>query len=247
MELIDEAGQIFKQEGQLINKKDTKDLVFVGDTHGDFETSKKIIESYLGNYRVVFLGDYVDRGPKSKENIDFLLNKKVENPDELFLLQGNHEGLKYHRFGPADFWNNLNRKKRDKYREVLGKLPLIFSQREIIASHGALPEIKEIEKVENIKYGRKEWKKTVWGDFSETESEKISSLGRPLFGPNYFNKVMKNLKKDILVRSHQPSAPLFMYEKKCITILSSSAYSPTRRIAILKMKPQGYQIKIRQI
>ena len=60
--------------------------VFVGDTHGDFDASKKVIASYLRpENRVIFLGDYVDRGPKSVENINYLLCLKLAYPENLFL------------------------------------------------------------------------------------------------------------------------------------------------------------------
>ena len=62
---------------KLIEIKKAKKVIFVGDTHGDLEASQKVIKNYLkeGNI-IVFLGDYVDRGSYSKENIDFLLEIK---------------------------------------------------------------------------------------------------------------------------------------------------------------------------
>jgi precorrin-2 methylase len=65
---------------KLIEIKEAKKVIFVGDTHGEWETSKKIIKNYLkpGN-KIVFLRDYVDRGPQPKENLDFLLKTKEIN------------------------------------------------------------------------------------------------------------------------------------------------------------------------
>ena len=69
---------------RLIKIKDAKRIIFVGDTHGDLEASQKVVKEYLkpGN-KIVFLGDYVDRGPYSKENLDFLLEIKVKNPKQI--------------------------------------------------------------------------------------------------------------------------------------------------------------------
>jgi len=45
-------------EQKLVEIKEAKKIVFVGDTHGDLEASQKVIKNYLklGN-KIVFLGD----------------------------------------------------------------------------------------------------------------------------------------------------------------------------------------------
>jgi len=40
---------------------------------------------------MVFCGDYVDRGDHSLEVLEFLATLKMENPDQVFLIRGNHE------------------------------------------------------------------------------------------------------------------------------------------------------------
>lgn len=94
-------------------------MIFVGDTHGDLEASQKVIKDYLLAHRseggklgnkIIFLGDYVDRGFFSKENLDFLLRIRAENLDQIYLLQGNHESHRILKFSPADFWEGLSEK-----------------------------------------------------------------------------------------------------------------------------------------
>lgn len=41
--------------------------------------------------KMIFLGDYIDRGPQSIETIIYLLCLKVKYRDRIFLLRGNHE------------------------------------------------------------------------------------------------------------------------------------------------------------
>ncbi|AAZ10778.1 serine/threonine protein phosphatase, putative [Trypanosoma brucei brucei TREU927] len=83
-------------------------LVIVGDIHGQFAdmlSNVLSIQLNLNNtkatdgrgspsteiYKFLFLGDYVDRGPQSLEVITLLFALKVEYPEHIFLLRGNHE------------------------------------------------------------------------------------------------------------------------------------------------------------
>ena len=99
----------FVEDQKLIKLDERPRAVFVGDTHGDFEATKKVWDKFEddvedGDSYLVFLGDYVDRGSRSKENIDFLLSKKEEYPDGLVLLMGNHDAYHRRELRPSDFW-----------------------------------------------------------------------------------------------------------------------------------------------
>jgi protein phosphatase len=232
---------------KLIEIKKAKKVIFVGDTHGDLEASQKVIKDYLkpGN-KIVFLGDYVDRGPFSKENLDFLLKIKDENPDQIFLLQGNHEGYKFLKFSPAEFWESLIFKDFQKYSQIVEKFPLAVVVKDIIALHGVLPDLKTLEDFEKIKNGDKDWFRICWGDFYDMAGENLGIdifSGRPRFGRDYFFKLMKRFEKKVLIRSHQPDAPLFMFNDKCLTIFTSSAYDSERTIAIFDFEKEIKTIK----
>jgi len=226
----------------LIEIKTAKKVIFVGDTHGDLEASQKIIRNYLkeGN-KIVFLGDYVDRGPFSKENLDFLLEQKEKYPEQIFLLQGNHEGHRILKFSPAEFWESLTNEEYQKYAQLVEKFPLAVVVKNIIALHGALPEIEKLEDFEKIKIGDENWFRICWGDFVEEAGENLGIdpfTGRPQFGRDYFLKIMEKLNKKILIRSHQPNAPKFMFDNRCLTIFSSSIYDREREIAILDFEKE---------
>jgi len=93
-ELVDKASKVFEKEPRLIQLPSGGKVVFVGDTHGDLEASQGVVQQYLREpYRIVFLGDYVDRGDDSEENLRYLLEMKLKDPEEIFLLSGNHEGF----------------------------------------------------------------------------------------------------------------------------------------------------------
>ena len=227
---------------KLIEIKKAKKVIFVGDTHGDLEASQKVIKDYLKpKNKIVFLGDYVDRGPFSKENLDFLLKIKKENPEQIFLLQGNHEGYKFFKFSPAEFWESLNSEDFQKYSQIVEKFPLAVVVKDIIALHGVLPDLKNLEDFEKIENGDENWFRICWGDFYDMAGENLGIdifTGRPRFGRDYFLKLMKRFKKKVLIRSHQPDSPSFMFDDKCLTIFTSSAYSRERTIAIFDFEKE---------
>ncbi|MFN8628243.1 MAG: metallophosphoesterase family protein [Candidatus Binatia bacterium] len=66
----------------------------IGDIHGCVDEVERLLECIAPTPadRVVFLGDYVDRGPSSKAVIDRLLRLRREGPRCVF-LKGNHEDM----------------------------------------------------------------------------------------------------------------------------------------------------------
>jgi hypothetical protein len=242
-ELLNEAEKRFATEAKLIELESGR-VIFVGDTHGDLEATERIIRRYLKpKNKLVFLGDYVDRGPASLENINLLLEQKINHPDSLYLLMGNHEGYAMGSFHPADFWEALDTELRQRYSEVLSRLPLAVSTPNgIIALHGALPDVSRLEDIDRIKSGGVEWHQITWGDWQERAGKSLGIdpyTGRPQFGRGWFNEIMSRLGKNVLIRSHQPDAPLTMYGRRCLTIFTSSAYRhhiSERTIALVDLK-----------
>ena len=143
-ELVDKTSKVLEKESRLICLPSRGKVVFVGDTHGDLDASQQVIQRYLKkSYCIVFLGDYVDRGSYSKENIQYLLELKLRHPEELFLLAGNHEGFMTKQFYPANFWNSVSFEEREEYGLLFSKFPFaITTQNGILALHGVLPDIK---------------------------------------------------------------------------------------------------------
>lgn len=235
-ELLEDAGQVLAKETRLIELPTSGQVTFVGDTHGDFEATKIASQRYLGNdKKLVFLGDYVDRGGDSTANVNYLLCLKLACPDKLFLLQGNHEGYGVFHFYPADFWEAVDEELREVYERVLLKLPLVVSTGSIIGLHGVLPDVRNLSDMNCIEIGGEEWKQVTWGDWQEADGDYLQAdryTSRPQFGRGYFERLMKQFAKNVLVRSHQPGAPRVMYNKQCLTIFTSHAYVPSRTIAI---------------
>lgn len=72
-------------------------LFVVGDIHGCSHELVKLL-SVVDNKiqkddRIVFVGDYIDRGPDSKGVIDILISRAASHPNEHIFLKGNHEDM----------------------------------------------------------------------------------------------------------------------------------------------------------
>lgn len=243
--LLSKVEERFVQEPKLIEIHSGR-AIFVGDTHGDIEATQSVVEKYLKpENTIVFLGDYVDRGPDSAENLSTLLALKLEYPENLFLLMGNHEGQKAVRFHPADFWQRLDEDLFDRCAMVLSKLPLAVSTGNgIIALHGALPGVQTLPEINDIEFGSVEWQQITWGDWREEPGGCLGDgmmSGRPQFGQGWFDEIMAKLGKNVLIRSHQPDANPVIFDGRCLTIFTSSAYRSVvagRTIAIADLSKE---------
>jgi serine/threonine protein phosphatase 1 len=58
----------------------------IGDVHGEYEMLLALVEKLPPHARLIFVGDLVNRGKKSKEVIDFVRNHAYR------VVKGNHEG-----------------------------------------------------------------------------------------------------------------------------------------------------------
>jgi len=67
----------------------------IGDIHGCFNSLKELIENKIQlqkNDKLILLGDYIDRGPNSKEVVDYIIELQDRGYDIMTLL-GNHESM----------------------------------------------------------------------------------------------------------------------------------------------------------
>ncbi|MDP4240736.1 MAG: metallophosphoesterase family protein, partial [Bacteroidota bacterium] len=73
----------------------TDRMFAIGDIHGCFDTLRTLVEQKIRikkNDQIIFLGDYIDRGPHSKEVIDYILDLQ-SNGFNIRALIGNHEAM----------------------------------------------------------------------------------------------------------------------------------------------------------
>lgn len=98
------------------------DLLYgIGDIHGCLSELKllmSMIESDAGNKKakIIFVGDYIDRGPDSKGVVDFLMNLKNSDTREYFFIKGNHEDMMLDPYGQRDWWYNGGKQTLSSYQ-----------------------------------------------------------------------------------------------------------------------------------
>lgn len=70
-------------------------VIAIGDIHGNSEALKdllaKVVPEMHRHDTLVFLGDYIDRGPDSRGCVDEIIRLKRESPFTVITLLGNHE------------------------------------------------------------------------------------------------------------------------------------------------------------
>jgi len=74
----------------------------IGDIHGCFNAMKELIENKIQlrkDDKLIFLGDYIDRGPDSKKVLDYIIELQ-NNRYDIITLCGNHESML------LDAWQN---------------------------------------------------------------------------------------------------------------------------------------------
>jgi len=138
---LEDAAPVLSAESSIL-EIDARGAVIVGDTHGDLETTERVLDR-ISRGVIVFLGDFVDRGPYQLENIVRLLEAKAGEPGRVFLVRGNHESREMNMY--YGFYDVVSRRLGSGFYGLFGRLystlPIgaVFS-RSTILLHGGVPE-----------------------------------------------------------------------------------------------------------
>ncbi|MFX1256931.1 MAG: metallophosphoesterase family protein [Promethearchaeota archaeon] len=213
-----------------------KDVLIIGDTHGFLESTLRIIRPFLNGTvgSMLFLGDYVDRGPYSLLNLVLILALMLAWPERIGLLRGNHENLEMNSiYGFKKelllYYPSYDVKKVGELLDIIYEhlsLAAITPQ-ESIAFHAGIPnvmnninELKVIPKPHSLMIFRTSnaemrnrayriFEQIQWNDPREDQTSRFIKSFR---GPNiyYFNydvvkDFLKNSNLKRIVRAHESS------------------------------------------
>lgn len=259
IELCEDAGEKLRKEPVLLKLSGERTLV-VGDLHGDLESCLNALRlaENLEDAKIVFLGDYVDRGPYQSSVVNLLLQKKRDNSGKVFLLRGNHEtpsmNISY------GFLDTLVRSFRKDYEEVYKAYLKAFSEmplaaivnNSIMLVHGGLARgVEKLEELEKAGKGMTEPEdprvfETLWNDPSEDFEEFSTNprgAGTYCFGRRVLERFLRINNLKIMVRSHEPELQGYrvLFNGILITVFSCRFYEVEP--AALDLKDDEYVFK----
>ncbi|XP_022931245.1 serine/threonine-protein phosphatase BSL1-like [Cucurbita moschata] len=253
-ELCHAAEQIFMHEPTVLQLK--APVKVFGDLHGQFGDLMRLFDEYgfpspAGDITYIdylFLGDYVDRGQHSLETITLLLALKIEYPDNVHLIRGNHEAADINalfgfrlecieRMGESDgiwAWTRFN--------QLFNYLPLAaLIEKKIICMHGGIGRsihtVEQIEKLERpitMDAGSIILMDLLWSD--PTENDSVEGLrpnargpGLVTFGPDRVTEFCKRNKLQLIIRAHECVMDGFerFAQGQLITLFSATNYCGT--------------------
>lgn len=128
-QLLRRARRAFAAEPNLLEIP--APTVVCGDLHGQFHDMLSIFEiagdpERIGDWRYLFLGDYVDRGFFSTEVVLYLCALKLAYPKRIYLLRGNHETRLMCEFMTfcKEVLHKYNRAIYDEFQRLFEALPI---------------------------------------------------------------------------------------------------------------------------
>ncbi|OHT15251.1 Serine/threonine-protein phosphatase PP1-2 [Tritrichomonas foetus] len=217
------------------------EVFVVGDLHGNIHDLLRILIRVgdISNQKILFLGDYVDRGHFSIEVITLLFALVCVFPDNIFMIRGNHEFRKINEiygfrqqviqtFDSISPWEKVN----DAF-DFMPLAALIDGQ--IFCVHGGIsPLLKSIDDIRNnyarpiSSYEDGLLYDIMWSDPTTTTGNFLPSVrgAGNQFGIFALFGFLKNNNLKKVVRGHQCvfHGVERMFEGKLITVFSSSNY-----------------------
>lgn len=242
--IIETFTELMSSTSTLIEINSAKPIIIIGDLHGHILDLLRIlkIHQFPPVTRYLFLGDMIDRGEFSLETIMLIYSLKIQFPDEIYIIRGNHEFSDISE--KSGFYNELS--------GVYGSsTPTVFS--EFIKSFSVLPLAAVIDNsyfivhggigpsINNLNDIRSAQKSInldsqllidlLWSDPSEEPGFSKSSRGYGcMYGPDVTTNFLlaSNLKQ--IIRGHQCVDGIQKSsDEKVVTIFSASSYCGSSR------------------
>ncbi|KAI6172999.1 Serine/threonine-protein phosphatase [Aphelenchoides besseyi] len=212
--ILNYVRRIFDEEGSLVEVE--VPIKVIGDIHGQYHDMHKLFDliGRVPEQRLIFLGDYIDRGSHSLETICYLLALKLRYRDRIYLLRGNHETPAVNRV--YGFYDECARKYKVglwwDFQTIFNYLPMagLISKR-ILCMHGGLsPQLTNLDQLRKISRPCTPTDQgllidLIWADpTNKGEGWFRSARGISMsFGKAVTKSACKTLGVDLIIRAHQ--------------------------------------------
>ncbi|EAY05808.1 Ser/Thr protein phosphatase, putative [Trichomonas vaginalis G3] len=238
--ILDSVEKIFSDEQNIIDI--APPVLAIADMHGQLFDMLKIFEICKESSKFLFLGDYVDRGPYSVELFIYLAAKKILQPNNYYLIRGNHEDSGVNStYGLFEDCKQIYRSNSLYLRmnEVFLSLPIAaIIGNKIFCVHGGLgPTSETIEKINDVyRYQDIDQNKTLtditWSDpdfISQKFIENSRGAGH-IMGKTAVLEFLNNNKFNLILRAHQTQdlGYRFYFDSKLLSLWSAPLYYGTQ-------------------
>ncbi len=215
--------------GALVEIQAPDNLVVIGDVHGDMESLRAIMRdinhqrflSYPNN-KMIFLGDYIDRGSNSAGVLRTIFYLKREYPNSVILLCGNHEAIDRYYCATHTFPDELSRRFEEMSGMIYDKVFSLFRllpkvaiiKGHLLLIHGGIPTCVSEDAfydavADEDSLDEKVVEELLWNDPRSDIPNNLDwvksrrGFGRH-FGKNISKKCLAATQTRVLVRSHEP-------------------------------------------
>ncbi|MFL6496241.1 MAG: metallophosphoesterase family protein [Nitrososphaera sp.] len=249
---------------ELVKIYDLENLVVVSDLHGDSDSLFQILseinyEHFLSKTlnKIVFLGDYIDRGGDSLSIIYAICHLKTTYPDSVILMRGNHEAPAEFPFSPHDYPNRLRDRFGERWREIYRETLSLFRmltivtivRQKLLLVHAGLPTQKTQDAklaesytsdTESQLKSKSMLEELLWNDPRDLPEDKPyersrRGLGR-YFGRSVTNEWLQKTGTKVIIRGHEPCRGFKLdHDNKIMTLFSCRDIYPDSAAAYLSL------------
>jgi hypothetical protein len=259
-----------KVSGGLSEISELKNLVIISDIHGDFACLDQMLreveyETFVADEKnkIVFLGDYIDRGSNSVGVLHTVCQLKCTYPESVILMRGNHEAPAEFPFASHDFPFQLIEKFGEPSgRAIYRKTLALFREltvatiitKKLLLVHGGLPtNVEEPQDYKSIlasayekHMANKIFAELLWNDPRQIESgaeweNSRRGIGRH-FGPSITRKWLKASETNCVVRGHEPCQGYRIdHDGGVLTLFSCRLPYPSFKAAYISMRSEDLE------
>jgi hypothetical protein len=247
--------------GGLVEIQEFENLAVISDLHGDSKSLFQILsdinyDRFLPNpmNKLVFLGDYVDRGSDSVGVMYTACHLKGAYPDSVVLMRGNHEAPAEFPFSSHDLPYEMDERFGGRGKEVYQRLLSMFRsltlatliRQKLLLVHGGLPTEEaairnfgeSIATAQETHVTSRVLEELLWNDPRQIDTEPGWEMSRRGLGRHFGGSISRRWLEasgtKAILRGHEPCQGFRLdHSNKVMTLFSSKEAYPTFKAAYL--------------